>query len=112
MPAKNLSLRLDAQLHERLKVVSEARNSSMVDLVREALLDYLPRVAAVEADSLGEQLPRLQGIAAEPGYIEKSMKAAARAESACADEMELGLVAEDRRPKDAPITKGVVESLG
>ena len=50
MSNKNLSLRLNPDLHEELREVAAATGSTMVDLVRDALKDYLPRVAqALEA---------------------------------------------------------------
>ncbi len=67
MSTKNLPLRLDPELHEELREVSAAIGSTMVDVVRDALRDYLPQVAERRAKEMEGRLARLRVIAGERG---------------------------------------------
>jgi len=113
METKNLPLRLDPELHEALREVAAATGSTMVDLVRDALKDYLPRAAARRAREMERRLARLRAIARSPGATEAAIREAAEAEVANPDSLEEEAVIEDVRLEDAtPLTTGVRKLLG
>ena len=113
MSTKNLPLRLDPDLHEELREVAAATGSTMVDLVREALKDYLPRVAERRANEMEERLARLRTIAREPGAMEAAIRATAEAEGENPDLLEEEAVVRDvRLDNRTPLTSGVRKSLG
>ncbi len=110
---KNLPLRLDPDLHEELREVSAAIGSTMVDVVRDALRDYLPRAAEQRAREMETRLARLRVIAGGRNAMESAITAAARAEAETPDLFEDQAVIEDvRRGKRSPLTTSVRKSLG
>jgi hypothetical protein len=113
MGTRNLPLRLDPDLHEELREVSAAIGSTMVDLVRDALRDYLPRVAEQRAREMEGRLARLRAIAGERDVMESAIRAAAEAEAEFPDPLEEDAVIEDVRLADrTPLTTGVRKSFG
>lgn len=113
MSTKNLPLRLDPDLHEELREVSAAIGSTMVDLVRDALKDYLPRVAERRAKEMEGRLTRLREIAERPGAMESTIQATAEAEGKNPDPLEEEAVVKDIRLEDrTPLTSDVRKSLG
>jgi len=88
MSTRNLPVRLDPELHDELREVAAAIGSTMVDLVRDALKDYLPRVAERRANEMEGRLERLRAIAGSPYAMENAIKAAAEAEAENADPLE------------------------
>lgn len=112
MRTKNLPLRLDPALHGELQEVAAATGSTMVDLVRDALREYLPRVAERRASEMEGRLARLRAIADQPGAMEAAIQAIAEAESQVRDPLEEDLVVSDVRFEDrTPLTTGVRKSL-
>lgn len=113
MSTKNLPLRLDPDLHEELREVAAAMGSTMVDLVRDALKDYLPRVAEKRAREMEGRLARLRAIAEKPDAMESAIQSAAEAEGGNPDPLEEEAVVTDVRIEDrTPLTTGVRKSLG
>jgi predicted transcriptional regulator len=113
MGMKNLPLRLDPELHEELREVAAATGSTMVDLVRDALRDYLPRAAESRATEMERRLTRLRAIARNPGATEAAIAEAAEAEGTNSDLLEDEAVIEDVRLKGStPLTTGVRKLLG
>jgi hypothetical protein len=113
MGTKNLPLRLDPELHEALREVAAATGSTMVDLVRDALKDYLPRAAERRANEMERRLARLRAIARDPGATEAAIQEVADAESAHSDPLEDEAVIEDVRLEGVtPLTTGVRKLLG
>lgn len=109
---KNLPLRLDPDLHEELREVSAAIGSTMVDLVRDALRDYLPRVAERRAKEMEGRLARLRVIAGDRDAMESAITAAAEAEAEIPDPLEERTVIEDvRLSEGSPLTTGVRKSF-
>ena len=112
MANKNLPLRLDPDLHEELREVSAAIGSTMVDLVRDALRDYLPRVAERRAKEMEGRLARLRAIAGERDAMESAIAATAEAEAEFLDPLEEEAVIEDVRPEGStPLTTEVRKSF-
>jgi hypothetical protein len=113
MGTKNLPLRLDPELHMELREVAAATGSTMVDLVRDALKDYLPRAAERRANEMERRLARLRAIARNPSAMEAAIQEAAEADGANPDPLEDEAVIEDVRFEDAtPLTTGVRKQLG
>jgi hypothetical protein len=113
MGTKNLPLRLDSELHEALREVAAATGSTMVDLVRDALKDYLPRAAERRANEMERRLARLRAIARNPGATEAAIQETAEAEGANPDLFEDDAVIEDVRFDGVtPLTTGVRKLLG
>jgi len=112
MSKKNLPLRLDPDLHEELREVSAAIGSTMVDLVRDALKDYLPRVAERRAKEMEGRLARLQAIAGRRDAMESAIVATAEAEAQSSDPLEEEAVIEDIPSETStPLTSGVRKSF-
>lgn len=113
MSTKNLPLRLDPDLHEELREVAAAIGSTMVDLVRDALKDYLPRAADRRAREMEGRLARLRAIAGKPGAMQSAIQATAEAEGENQDMLEEEAVLKDVGLEDrTPLTTGVRKSLG
>ena len=113
MSTKNLPLRLDPELHEELREVAAAVGSSMVDLVREALKDYLPRVAERRANEMEGRLARLRAIAGSSEAMKDAIDSSAEAEAAHSDPLEEDAVVRDVRVEDrTPLTSSVRKALG
>lgn len=113
LSTKNLPLRLDPDLHEELREVAAAIGSTMVDLVRDALTDYLPRVAERRAREMEGRLARLRAIAGKPDAMESAIQATAEAEADNPDPLEEEVAVIDVRLEDrTPLTTGVRKSLG
>lgn len=113
MSTKNLPLRLDPELHAELREVAAATGATMVDLVRDALRDYLPRVAQRRANEMENRLARLRAIAGKPGAMEAAIEATAEAEDKHPDPLEEEAVIQDTRLEDqTPLTTDVRKSLG
>lgn len=113
MTTKSLPLRLDPALHDELREVAAATGSTMVELVREALADYLPRVARRRAREMETRLARLRAIAGEPLAMEAAIRATAEAEAEHADLLEREATVRDASPAPhAPLTSRVRKSLG
>lgn len=123
MEMKNLPVRLEPGLYQRLKEIAEFRSTSMVEIVREALEAFLPTLAREEARELEERAERLRALAeADPEYIERAIARVARAEAEHADPLEEDLVVERRdqgapngQEGDGPVTarvKDVLTELG
>jgi hypothetical protein len=94
---KNLPLRLDLDLHGELKEVAAATGSTMVDIVRDALREYLPRIAERRASEMEVRLARLRAIAEQPGAMEAAIQAIAEAESQNPDPLQQDAVVADVR---------------
>ena len=113
MATKNLPLRLDPALYEELREVAAATGSTMVDVVRDAVRDYLPRAAERRANEMERRLARLRTIARNSHATEAAIQQAAEAEGANADPLEDEAVIEHVRLDDAtPLTQGVRTLLG
>ncbi len=86
---KSMTVRLSEALHERLRAIADLRDSSMADVVREALEAELPRMAARQAEAMEERLERLRAVMKEhPDLTERSISEFARAEAEVEDPLE------------------------
>jgi predicted transcriptional regulator len=113
MSTRNLTLRLDPELHDALREVSAAIDSTMVDLVRDALRDYLPRVADRRAGEMEGRLARLRAIAGDRGAMASAIQATAEAEAENPDPLEEEAVVDDGQCEDrTPLTTSVRKSFG
>ena len=113
MATKNFPLRLDPALYEELREVAAATGSTMVDLVRDAVRDYLPRAAERRANEMERRLARLRATARNPQATDSAIQEAAEAEGANPDPLEDEAVIEHVRRTDAtPLTRGVRSLLG
>jgi predicted DNA-binding protein len=108
--AKALPLRLDPELHQRLKEIAELEGATMVQVVREALDVFLPKLAARHASELEATLDRLREIGNDVEARTEEAERIARAEVDLGDELESDLVVE-RRGQSA-LTQEVLEAFG
>ncbi len=95
MSMKPLPVRLDHELYDELREVAAAAGSTMVDIVREALREYLPRVAGYRAAEMEPRLARLRAIAARQDTMTIAIQATAQAEAELPDLLEEATVVED-----------------
>ena len=113
MSKKNLPLRLDSALHEELREVASATGSTMVELVREALADYLPRVAERRAREMEDRLARLRAIARDPKAMEAAIRETSESEGENPDPIEEEAVVQSVRIQDhSPLTGRVRKTFG
>jgi len=112
MAWKSMTVRLDADLHDRLRELSEITETSMAELIREALETQISRMAADEARDLRSQLARLHALLeSDPDAVERSAEAFVEREASVEDPLEEEAVVFDESEEEAELTEKVRESF-
>lgn len=109
---KSMTVRLNAELHERLRMLAKLRDISMADVVRKALEAELPRMAAQEAEAVEGRLRRLRAVMQDhPDLTERSISEFARAEAEVEDPLEEEAVSEREGDEEDDLTSRVRKSF-
>ena len=88
MSDRNLLLRLEPALYERLRQASALTGLPVEEVVRGALREYVPGVAERSAADGGSRFRRLRSIAQQQGYLEEAIETVAESEVESPDLLE------------------------